>query len=106
MKAVFVNLVIHCVLQLNFIKVADGSHLWSETYDRDMEDIFKIQDDIADEVTKQLKISLLGDIAKSTEVNPDAYGPNSSTTGAARTTRTTTNMGTTPGERQTSFGGS
>jgi len=55
------------------IKVADGSHLWSETYDRDMEDVFKIQDDIANAVIIQLKISLLGDIAKSTEVNPDAY---------------------------------
>ena len=55
------------------IKVADGSHQWSETYDRDMEDVFKIQDDIANAVIIQLKISLLGDIAKSTEVNPDAY---------------------------------
>jgi len=55
------------------IKVADGSHLWSETYDRDMEDVFKIQDDIANAVIIQLKISLLGDIAKSTKVNPDAY---------------------------------
>ncbi len=55
------------------IEVADGSHLWSETYDRDMEDVFKIQDDIASAVIIQLKISLLGDIAKSTEVNPDAY---------------------------------
>ena len=55
------------------IKVADGYHLWSETYDRDMDDIFKIQDEIAGMVTKQLKITLLGDITKTAEVNTDAY---------------------------------
>ena len=55
------------------IKVADGSHLWSETYDRDMEDVFKIQDEIAAVVIEQLKIKLLGDLAKTTEVNPEAY---------------------------------
>lgn len=55
------------------IKVADGSHLWSETFDRGMEDIFKIQDEIAEVVIKQLKIKLLGDIKKTTEVDPEAY---------------------------------
>lgn len=55
------------------IKVADGSHLWSETYDRNMEDIFKIQDEIAEVVIKQLKIKLLGDIKKTKEVDPEAY---------------------------------
>ncbi len=55
------------------IDVAEGSHIWSETYDRDMEDIFEIQDEIAEVVTQQLKITLFGDIAKTTEVNPEAY---------------------------------
>jgi len=55
------------------INVADGSHIWSETYDRNMEDVFRIQDEIAQMVTRQLKITLLGDMAKATEVNPDAY---------------------------------
>jgi eukaryotic-like serine/threonine-protein kinase len=41
------------------IKVSDGSHLWSETYDRKMGDIFAIQDEIADAVVKALKASLL-----------------------------------------------
>src|SRR5205823_755628 len=35
------------------IRAADGYHLWSETYDRKMEDIFKIQDEIAGEVVKE-----------------------------------------------------
>ena len=38
------------------IRTADGSHLWSERYDRDLEGIFKLQDDIAGEVVKQLKL--------------------------------------------------
>jgi TolB-like protein/class 3 adenylate cyclase len=41
------------------IRATDGSHLWSETYDRDMEGIFKLQDDIAGAVVKQLKLKLL-----------------------------------------------
>ena len=41
------------------IRATDGSHLWSETYDRDLEDIFKLQDEIASAVVKQLKMKLL-----------------------------------------------
>ena len=42
------------------IKAADGYHLWSETYDRTLDDIFVVQDDIAGEVVKALKVTLLG----------------------------------------------
>jgi serine/threonine protein kinase/Tfp pilus assembly protein PilF len=38
------------------IKVADESHLWSERYDREMTDIFAIQDDIALAITNALKV--------------------------------------------------
>jgi len=54
------------------INVNDGAHLWSETYDRDMTDIFEIQDEIAGKVTQQLKANLLGDIT-SIPVDPKAY---------------------------------
>jgi len=54
------------------INVNDGSHVWSETYDRDMSDIFKIQDEIAGKVTQELRATLLGGIA-STTVDPKAY---------------------------------
>jgi serine/threonine-protein kinase len=40
------------------IKVADESHLWSERYDRDMTDIFAIQDDISQAIATALKIKL------------------------------------------------
>ena len=38
------------------IRAAGGFHLWSETYDRKMDDIFKIQDEIAGEVVKELRV--------------------------------------------------
>ena len=50
-----------------------GVHIWSETYDRKMEDIFKIQDEIATKVTEQLKVSLLGVALTSVRVDTDAY---------------------------------
>ncbi len=43
------------------IKVDDGFHLWSETYDRRLDDVFAIQDEIATEVVSALKQTLLGE---------------------------------------------
>ena len=40
------------------IRVGDGFHLWSETYDRTMDDVFAIQDDIARNVADAMKIVL------------------------------------------------
>ena len=37
----------------------DGYHLWSQTWDRKLDDIFAIQDEIAADVVEQLKITLL-----------------------------------------------
>ena len=42
------------------INAAEGYHLWSETYDRKLDDIFAIQDEIAKAVVEQLKVKLLG----------------------------------------------
>ncbi|SFZ92231.1 TolB amino-terminal domain-containing protein [Flaviramulus basaltis] len=53
------------------INVKDGLHLWSETYDRKMNDIFAIQDEIAQEVTKNLEANLLNEKIK--EANTEAY---------------------------------
>ncbi len=59
------------------INVMDGFHLWSEKFDRNMDDIFAIQDEIAVAITKQLKITLLEEdlelIIKSATSNTDAY---------------------------------
>jgi len=43
------------------INVEDGYHLWSETYDRDLDDIFAIQEEIARKVANALKVTLLGE---------------------------------------------
>lgn len=45
------------------INAADGYHLWSETFDRELTDIFAVQDEIAHAVTEALKVKLLGDDA-------------------------------------------
>jgi TolB-like protein/class 3 adenylate cyclase/Flp pilus assembly protein TadD len=41
------------------IRAGDGTHLWSESYDRNQESIFKIQDEIARDVVQQLKLKLI-----------------------------------------------
>ncbi|MFC1532255.1 adenylate/guanylate cyclase domain-containing protein [Thermodesulfobacteriota bacterium] len=43
------------------ISVEDDTHLWSEIYDRDMKDIFNIQDEISKAVVTKLKVKLLGE---------------------------------------------
>lgn len=45
------------------IRVANGYHLWSETYDRQLTDIFTVQDEIAGAVVQALELTLLGDQA-------------------------------------------
>lgn len=55
------------------IDAITGVHMWSETYDRSMEDIFKVQDEIATRVAQQLKTSLIESKLLSRAVNIDAY---------------------------------
>jgi tetratricopeptide (TPR) repeat protein len=59
------------------IKVADGYHLWSERYDRELEDVFVIQDEISLAIVNKLKVKLLGDdkakFAKRYTENFEAY---------------------------------
>jgi len=58
------------------IKATDGFHLWSETYDRELKDVFAVQDEIARSVASSLKVALLGTSAASSsarERNPEAY---------------------------------
>jgi len=56
------------------INVDDGYHLWSETYDREMTDVFAIQDEISNAILAQLKAKLLGgEQLASTQADPAAY---------------------------------
>jgi len=52
-------------ISVQLVKVADGYHLWSETFDRTLDDIFAVQDDIAQSVVKELRTTLLGEAADS-----------------------------------------
>ena len=47
-------------ITVQLINVADDTHLWSETYDREMKDVFVIQDEISKAVVRNLKVELLG----------------------------------------------
>jgi serine/threonine protein kinase/Tfp pilus assembly protein PilF len=56
------------------IEVSTDSHLWSQTYDRQMENIFAVQDEIAASVANALKATLeVGQTPKVQETNPEAY---------------------------------
>ena len=58
------------------IRASDSSHLWSQTYDRAVTDVFKVQDEIARDVVSALKVKLLPtqELPKTPRTsNPEAY---------------------------------
>jgi TolB-like protein len=55
------------------IKVDDGFHMWSETYDRELSDIFVIQDEISAAILVQLKAQLLGEQSVTAKTDTRAY---------------------------------
>jgi eukaryotic-like serine/threonine-protein kinase len=50
-------------ISVQLVKVADGYHLWGERYDREMTDVFTIQDEIAKAVATRLQVALGGEEA-------------------------------------------
>jgi TolB-like protein/Tfp pilus assembly protein PilF len=57
---------------VQLVDARNGFHLWSERYDRQMKDLFDVQDEIARAITERLKVSLSAGVIRSTE-NPEAY---------------------------------
>ena len=55
------------------IEAGTDAHLWSESYDRNLEDIFSIQDEIARDVARNLKLKLLQASPRSRVTDPEAY---------------------------------
>ena len=58
------------------IQVKDGFHLWSDTFDRELDDVFAIQDEIASNILEQLKAHLLEEeqgALVATRANSEAY---------------------------------
>jgi TolB-like protein/Tfp pilus assembly protein PilF len=60
-------------VSVSLINAMDGSTLWSDTYDRKIEEVLKIQDEIALVVVSKLKIAMLEGLAKSPNVNKEAF---------------------------------
>ena len=57
------------------IKVEDGFHLWSETFDRKLEDVFAIQDEIAAAIAQELRTRFTTELDQpSVAIDFDAYG--------------------------------
>jgi TolB-like protein len=54
------------------INVADGFHIWSDTYDKELADIFEIQDQVAGAITQALELHLTPEAKRLTH-NPEAY---------------------------------
>ena len=59
------------------INAVDGDHLWSQTFDREMQEVFAIQDEITREIVDALEMQLVGagdqPLGKHGTYNPDAY---------------------------------
>ena len=55
------------------IDARSDTHLWSETYNRTFDDIFAIQDEIANEVVAQFKVTLLESVSTAQNSSPEAY---------------------------------
>ncbi|HYN80402.1 MAG TPA: hypothetical protein VES88_02795 [Gemmatimonadaceae bacterium] len=64
-------------IMVQLVNAADGYHLWSERYDREVQDIFEVQDEITLAVVDALKLKLLGDekveVLKRYTRNAEAY---------------------------------
>jgi serine/threonine-protein kinase len=62
-------------IRVQLIKAKDGFQIWSDTYNRDLTDVFAVQEDIARAVTDALKITLLGEKTElsAKTSNADAY---------------------------------
>jgi TolB-like protein len=57
------------------VKVSNGFHVWSDHYDRELTDVFAIQDEIAGAIAETLRVRLVreGGVAKRPTTDPDAY---------------------------------
>ena len=56
------------------IEARTDTHLWSETYDRELKDIFAIQDEIAADVARNLHLALLNPLPRSRVTDPEVIG--------------------------------
>ncbi|MBT8294357.1 MAG: hypothetical protein KJN70_13875 [Eudoraea sp.] len=60
-------------ITVQLIDVSDGSHVWSNTFDRTIEDALQIQDEIATVVAERLEVTLLNGEIREHKLDPEAY---------------------------------
>ena len=60
-------------ITVQLIDARADTNIWSETYDRTLDDIFAIQDEIARTVVNELRVTLLGEMPKAEETTSEAY---------------------------------
>ncbi len=62
----------HLRISAKLVRASDSSQLWSETYDRNLEDVFKVQDEIAAAVVARLRVTMLGTSTPSSQTTDPA----------------------------------
>jgi serine/threonine-protein kinase len=60
-------------IRVQLVSAMDGSQLWSESYDRQMQDVFAVQDEISQAIVKTLQIKFLGQAVKPSTENTEAH---------------------------------
>jgi len=60
-------------ISAQLVRASDGYEIWSQTWDRKLDDVFTIQDEIAAAVVGQLRVKLLGEAPTARPVDPRAY---------------------------------
>ena len=55
------------------IEAKSDSHLFSETYDVTLDNVFTVQDEIAAKIVESIKLTIFGEVPKATPVDPEAY---------------------------------
>ncbi|MGH9737682.1 MAG: tetratricopeptide repeat protein [Candidatus Acidiferrales bacterium] len=62
---------------VQLIRAATDEHFWSETYDRELRDVFSLQSDLAQSIAEKVEVTLTGDererLAASHPVSPEVY---------------------------------
>jgi TolB-like protein/class 3 adenylate cyclase/Tfp pilus assembly protein PilF len=60
-------------ISVDLVNIKDGKQLWAEKYDRELTDIFEIQDDIANNIAQKLTLTFFGEDTRVFPINMEAY---------------------------------
>ncbi len=58
-------------ISVGLVRAADGSQLWTQSYDRELRDIFAVQEEIATSIADQLRLTILGEVETSSPLRRD-----------------------------------